>query len=304
VVARDVVVIGAGIAGLSAALECFDVQLDVLVFESAGRVAGQISEIPHDVRNVVTSAQGNAALLEAVTRSSARLADRLVLGTPVAEVDLDRGVVVAGGVRYETATVVIATGSRRRELDLAPDAALGGDVTYLLEPHFDRFAGQSVAVVGGGDSAVLDALALARGGSPVTLVHRGPALTARRDLVASVRDEPLVTELAGWGLLQLVGPDRLHAIVVAHAESGERRTLEVARLVLKLGRAPSVELVRDQVDLGRRGGIAVDAGLRTSHARALAAGDVVEGAYERIAVAMGHGSLIARSVLGRLEGCH
>lgn len=296
-------VIGAGIAGLTAALECFDIQLDVLVLDRADRVGGQIDEIPHDVRNLAPSPDGNAQLLEAAARSSTRLADRLVLGTPVDGVDLEAGVVLAGPARHEAAAVVIATGSRRRELDLAPDGALGGDVTYLLEPQLDRFSGQRAVVVGGGDSAVLDALALAEHRSRVTLVHRGAALSARHDLVARLRAEPLVTELAGWSVERLVGPDRLRAVVVADASTGEHRPLEATRLVLKLGREPCVELVRGQVELGPRGGIAVDAELRTSHPRAFAAGDVVEGAYERIAAAMGQGSLVARSVLRHLERC-
>ena len=83
--------------------------------------------------------------------------------------------------------------------------------------------------------------------------------------------------------------------------TGEHRRLDVGGVVLKLGREPCVDLVRDQLDLGAHGGIAVDADLRTSDPRTFAAGDVVEGAYERIATAIGQGSLAARSILAYLE---
>jgi thioredoxin reductase (NADPH) len=302
VAARDVVVIGGGIAGVSAALECFDIQLDVLLIEAGPAPGGQVRDIPHDVRNVVALSNGTAGLLQAVADNSARLADRLVLGTPVTAIDLEQGKIAAGPALHEARMVVIATGSHRRELGLAPDGALGGDVTYLLEPHLDRFAGRPAIVVGGGDSAVLDALTLADTGSQVTLVHRGRGLTARRDLVSSLRSEQHITDLSGWAVEQLLGSGRLEGVVVADVETGEQRTLEGGALVLKLGREPQVDLVRGQVELGARGGIAADPELRTSHPRAVAAGDVVEGAYERIATAMGQGALAARTVLRQLDG--
>ena len=93
-----------------------------------------------------------------------------------------------------------------------------------------------MAVIGGGDSAVLDALELAEAGSPVTLVHRSPHLTARRDLVERVRSEGRITEMAGWTLDTLVGSDRLQGVEVSNRSTGEHRRLDVGGLVLKLGR--------------------------------------------------------------------
>ncbi len=298
---HDVVVIGAGAAGVSAAMECFDIQLDVVVLEAARTVGGQIGEIPHTVRNVAPAVEGNDALVEALARHAATLGDRLRLDQPVTGVDLTAGLVYAGTHRYRTRSVLVATGSRRRELDSAPDGSFGGDVTYLVEPHLARFAGLPMAVIGGGDSAVLDALDLAAAGSPVMLIHRSPDLTARQNLVERVRVEDRITEMAAWTLDDLVGSERLQGIDVSNPGSGEHRRIDVGGLVLKLGRQPCVGLVHDQLDLGSHGGITVDTDLRTSDARTFAAGDVVEGAYERIATAIGQGSLAARSILHYLE---
>jgi thioredoxin reductase len=298
---HDVVVIGAGAAGVSAAIECFDIQLDVVILEAASKVGGQIDQIPHAVRNVAPAPDGNDALVEALASHASILGDRLQLDRPVTRLDLDDGLVVAGTRRYRARSVLVATGSRRRELEKIPEGSFGGDVTYLVESHMARFVGRPMAVIGGGDSAVLDALALAEAGSPVTLLHRSLRLSARRDLVERVRSEERVTEMAGWTADRLVGFDRLVGVEVSHPGTGERRQLDVGGIVLKLGREPCVELVRDQLDLGAHGGIVVDDGLRTSHPRAFAAGDVVEGAYERIAIAIGQGSLAARSILDHLE---
>ena len=286
---------------MSAAIECYDIQLDVVVLEAAGKIGGQIDQIPHTVRNVAVAVEGNEALVDALVRHASILGDRLRLDQPVTRLDSAGGLVEAGPHRYRARSVLVATGSRRRELDNAPDGSFGGNVTYLVEPHLARFAGLPMAVFGGGDSAVLDALALADEGSPVTLVHRSPHLTARRDLLDRLRSQSLITEMAGWNLDRLIGSDDLRGVEVLNADTGERRQLDVNGVVLKLGREPCVDLVRDQLDLGAHGGITVDADLRTSDPCTFAAGDVVEGAYERIATAIGQGSLAARSILASLE---
>ncbi len=300
---HDVVVIGAGAAGVSAAIECFDIQLDVVVLEAASQVGGQIDQIPHTVRNVAVAMDGNDALVDALAHHASTLGDRLHLDQTVTRLDLATGLVDTGAHRYRTRSVLVATGSRRRELENAPDGSFGGDVTYLVEPHLARFAGLPMAVIGGGDSAVLDGLALAAAGSPVTLIHRSSDLTARRNLVERVGRESRITEMAGWTLDELVGSDRLRGVTLLNHQTGEHRRLDVGGLVLKLGREPRVDLVRDQLDLGTHGGIAVNADLRTSDPRTFAAGDVVDGAYERIATAIGHGSVAARSILACLESC-
>jgi thioredoxin reductase (NADPH) len=195
---------------------------------------------------------------------------------------------------------VIATGTGLRRLPAAVDGAFGGDVTYQLGSDLDRFAGRPVVVIGGGDNATLDALALARAGSPVTLVHRSDRLGSRPDLAAQFRNGPLVTELAGWELDEVSGDGRLEEVVLVRAATGERRSLKANGLVVKVGRAPRTELFRDQLEVDRSDAVVVDEALTTSRPGVFAAGDVVAGAYWRIATAIGQGSLAARSVLRHL----
>ena len=202
------------------------------------------------MRNVAPAPDGNDALVDALARHASILGDRLQLDQTVTRLDLAAGLVDAGTHRYRARSVLVATGSRRRELENAPDGSFGGDVTYLVEPHLARFAGRPMAVIGGGDSAVLDALELAAAGSPVTLIYRSPHLTARRDLVERVRAEGRITEMAGWALDMLVGSDHLEGVEVSNRSTGEHRRLDVGGVVLKLGREQRVDLVRDQLDLG------------------------------------------------------
>ena len=158
---RDVVIVGAGVAGVSCALECVDIQLDTAVFEAQGRPGGQVVEIPHAVRNVATGPpRDGSTLRDSLEDSAVILGDRLRLSHPVTGADLAERWIEVDGARIRARALVIATGTSHQQLPAAPDGAFGGDVTYLLEARPDRFVGRDVVVIGGGDSGTLDALEL------------------------------------------------------------------------------------------------------------------------------------------------
>ena len=245
------------------------------------------------------------ALRDSLEAAAAILGHRLRRSQPVTRIDVAGRRIDTGGASIRGRALVIATGSAHQQLAAAPDGAFGGDVTYLLEARPGRFVGRSVVVIGGGDSATLDALALVKeGASKVWLVHRSDALTARHDVVEQVRADRRIEQLAGWQLESLDGGAALEGATVVRRSDGERRHLAAGGVVVKIARVPRTELVQDQLELDRRGAIVVDRELRTSREGVFAAGDVVADAYARIAAAVGQGSLAARSVLRYLQGEH
>jgi thioredoxin reductase (NADPH) len=300
---HDVVVVGGGVAGVNCALECFDIQLDTILVEANATLGGQLPEIGHSVRNVAAGRFADGEdLRRSMLEAAEILGDRVLLSHPVAKADLTTREIDVDGEQLAGRAIVVATGTRRQYLEAAPDGAFGGDITYQVEPQLDRFAGRDVAVIGGGDSATLDALALAHRGSTVTLIHRSPELTARYDIVRGIQQDPRVEHLPGWELEAARGAERLERIVVVRRSTGERRELAVQGLVVKIARVPNTELFEGQLELDRSGAVVVDRDLRTSRPGVFAAGDVVADAYPRVAAALGHGSLAARSVLHYLEG--
>ena len=236
----------------------------------------------------------------AVERSAVILGDRARRSWPVDRVNVRERWVESAGRRLVADTLVIATGVGLRRLPAAADGAFGGDVTYQLGSDLDRFAGRPMVVIGGGDNATLDALALAQTKSPVTLVHRSERLASRPDIASQLRDDPRITELGGWELDTVVGDDRLDEVVLVRPATGERKSVKAGGLVVKIGKAPRTELVQDQLETDHSGAVVVDETLATSRPGVFAAGDVVAGAYWRIATAIGQGSLAARSVLRHL----
>jgi thioredoxin reductase len=181
------------------------------------------------------------------------------------------------------------------------DGAFGGDVTYQIESQPGRLAGRRVVVIGGGDSAALDALELATSGSSVMLVHRSP-LTARQDIVDKVVADPRVETVAGWQLEGVRGDDHLREVILVNPSTDDRRTLAAGGLVVKIARLPSTDLFGGVLELDRRGALVVDRDLRSSRPGVYAAGDITAGAYARVATAMGQGVLAARSLLRHLQG--
>lgn len=298
---HQVVIIGGGMAGVSCALECYDIQLDTILLEMQADLGGQVNEIPFHVRNVAAGVyDDDHPLPQAVERSAAILGDRARRSWPVDRIDLGQRWVESAGRRLAADAIVLATGVALRRLPAAVDGAFGGDVTYQLGSDLSRFAGRPVVVIGGGDNATLDALALAQVESPVTQVHRSERLGSRPDIASQLRDDPRITELAGWDLDAVHGDDRLQEVVLVRPDTGERRTVKAGGLVVRVGQAPRTELFRDQVEVDRSGAVVVDGTLATSRPGVFAAGDVVAGSYWRIATAIGQGSLAARSVLRHL----
>jgi thioredoxin reductase (NADPH) len=299
---HDVVIVGGGPAGVNAALECQDINLDVVLVETASTLGGQLIEISHSVRNVATGRYADGQALRAgLQRAAEPLGDHVRLQHAVTAVGLADGWIQAGGQRLYGRAVLIATGTTPQHLPVAMNGSFGGDVTYEVESEPDHFAGRPVVVVGGGDSATLDALFLASTASSVMLAHRSPELTARQDIIAQVRAEKRIEDLPGWEVESVAGGRRLESVTLVHAATGERRTVTAGGLVVKISRDPPTQLYRGQLDLDRRGFILADRELRTSCPGVFAAGDVVSGAYWRVSYALGQGSLVSRTILRYLQ---
>ena len=149
-------------------------------------VGGQITEIPFHVRNVAAGDYDDEHPMPlALERSAAILGDRARRSWPVDRIDLGERWVESAGRRLAADAIVIATGVGIRRLPAAADGAFGGDVTYQLGSDLAPISRPPVVVIGGGDNATLDALALAQSRVPVTLVHRAERLASRPDIAAS-----------------------------------------------------------------------------------------------------------------------
>ena len=181
---HDVIIIGAGPAGLSTAFWCDELGLDTLVLEQAERVGGQLHRVYNPINNYIgLKARNGEELLERFAADVDTADFDLWTQTSISSVDLKaRRISLASGEELQSIAIVIATGVRPRQLGVAGEKELAHKGMIESATRDRRLvAGQDVCVVGGGDAAVENALLLAEVCPTVTLVHRGKKLRARRE---------------------------------------------------------------------------------------------------------------------------
>jgi thioredoxin reductase (NADPH) len=309
----DAIVVGAGAAGLSAALWLRDFGLDALLIEESARPGGQLHEIHAAIPNYLATFGWDGARIADAALADARAAGLAILvGAGVTRIStsgrwVDRAGDAAGGAaRIRARALVLATGLRRRRLGVPGEVEfLGRGVSHSANRDRDRFARRSVVVVGGGTAAVEDALLCAEVGSEVTLVHRSVAFRARADFLKRARAHPRVRIVTNAVIEAIVGRDVVEAVEVRPRRGRESERIACAGVFVRIGWEPRSELVREQVRCDRAGYVRVGATGETSARWVFAAGDLCAPTCPSIANAVGQGAAVAWEIarrLGRVRG--
>ena len=302
--ARDVAVVGAGPAGLAAALYTGRARLSTLVLEK-GLPGGQIL-LTDWVENYPGFPDGVAPL--ELMRGFRRQAEAFgaVLETDEAlSIGGSGGAFVLKGAKgeYEARAVVVATGSAYRRLGVPGEERLTGrGVSYCATCDGAFFAGRDVAVVGGGDNALKEALFLTRFARTVTLVHRRAAFRGERIYQERVAAEPKIRVLTDTVVCCVEGESALESVTLRGAGGGATSSLPVAGLFVSIGTRPESGFVKGFLELDEWGRIKVGEGMRTSVPGVFAAGDIADACPKQIATAVGTGVQAALAVQDYLAG--
>ena len=283
---RKLIVVGAGLGGVSAALWARSLGFDVVVIESGPTAGGQLHLVHFHPLNLAGFVEGEGPAL------AARLAGQLA----EAGVDLRYGtpaVVLEAG-----ATAVRSAGGER--LEVPGDREFEGrGVSYSATQDRPRFAGEEIVVVGGGDAAFENALLLVDVGCKVTIVTRGRP-RARREFRERVAFEQRIEVLERTRVVAVEG-DRCVRAVRLEGTSGSF-ALETVGVVIKIGVLPNTEWCVTTLDHDAEGYLRVDAEFHTSHPRVWAAGDVTRPRVFGMAVAAGQGALAMADIRRVLDG--
>jgi thioredoxin reductase (NADPH) len=292
-----VIVIGSGPAGYTAAVYAARADLKPLVFEGAVTMGGALMNTT-EVENFPGFAEGvqGPDLMFAMRAQAERFGAELV-GDDVTAVDLTGEIkkVVASGVEYTAHTVILATGSKYKELGLPHEKRLSGHgVSWCATCDGFFFRDQDIAVVGGGDSAMEEATFLARFARTVTVIHRRDELRASKIMQQRAFDNPKISFLWDTEPIDIIGEDKLAGLVVRNVKTGEESKLDVTGLFVAIGHEPRSELLAGQVNLDAEGYVLVDSpSTRTNLAGVFACGDVVDHTYRQAITAAGTGCAAA-----------
>ncbi|GAB3957499.1 thioredoxin-disulfide reductase [Actinoallomurus acanthiterrae] len=294
---RNVIIIGSGPAGYSAAIYAARGDLRPLVFEGSVTAGGALMNTT-DVENFPGWPDGimGPDLMDNLRKQAERFGAELVTDD-VTEVDLAASpkVVKVGDDTYLAKTVVIATGSKYRELGLPTEKQLSGrGVSWCATCDGFFFRDKDIAVVGGGDSAMEEAIFLTRFARSVTVIHRRDKLRASKIMQDRAFGNEKIRFEWNSEVAEIVGDDKLTGVVLRDVDTGEQRKLELSGLFIAIGHDPRTELFADQLDLDEEGYLSVKA--PTTHTNipgVFGAGDVVDHRYRQAITAAGTGAAAA-----------
>ncbi len=295
---RSVVIIGSGPAGYTAAIYAARANLAPLVLEGSVTAGGALMNTT-EVENFPGFADGiqGPELMESLRRQAERFGAELLADDAIS-VDLTgpvKTVTAGNGASWRAQTVILAMGSKYRELGLPREKELSGHgVSWCATCDGFFFREQDIAIVGGGDSALEEALFLTRFARSVTLVHRRDALRASKIMQARAFAHEKIRFAWNSEVAALRGEDRLAGVQLRDTITGEERELDVTGLFVAIGHDPRSELVAGQVTRDENGYILVEArSTRTNLVGVFACGDVVDHIYRQAITAAGTGCAAA-----------
>lgn len=298
---RQVIIIGSGPAGYTAAIYAARANLKPLLIASSVEAGGELMKTT-EVENYpgfVDGIQGPELMtqmqLQAERFGTEVVLDDVVsldLGGPVKRVTLGNGDV------YEALTVIFATGSAYRKLGIADEDRMSGHgVSWCATCDGFFFRKKTIAVVGGGDSAMEEATFLTKFADKVYLIHRSDSLRASKVMQDRAHAHPKIEFIYNKTVEHIYGDALVTGIGFVDTVDGSETTLDVSGLFIAIGADPRTHLVHGQLDLTTFGTIAVDGrSSRTNLPGVFAAGDVIDPTYRQAVTAAGSGTVAALDV--------
>jgi thioredoxin reductase (NADPH) len=295
---REVIIIGSGPAGYTAAIYTARAGLNPLLIASSVEAGGELMKTT-EVENFPGFPDGlmGPDLMANFQAQAERFGTEILLDD-VVEVDLrgDVKIIKTGeGKTFEAKAVILATGAAYRELGLPREKELSGHgVSWCATCDGFFFRQKTIAVVGGGDSAMEEANFLTRFADKVYLIHRRDSFKASKIMQERALNNPKIEVIWNSAVAELKGEAKLEAVTLEDTVTGEKRELALDGLFIAIGNDPRVWLVEDQIELTPEKFIHVEGrSSKTSLPGVFAAGDVIDPTYRQAITAAGSGCVAA-----------
>ncbi|OGW82388.1 MAG: thioredoxin-disulfide reductase [Omnitrophica bacterium RIFCSPHIGHO2_02_FULL_51_18] len=309
---KELIIIGSGPAGFTAAIYASRANLRPLLFEGlvkGGQPGGQLM-LTTDVENYPGFPKGipGPEMMKLFREQAARFGTEL-LAKDVTGVDLSKKPfkVASDGKDYFAKTVIIATGASANWLGLPSEKALQGyGISACATCDGFFFKGKEVLVVGGGDSAVEEAAFLTKFAAKVTIVHRREALRASKIMQDRAKSNPKIDFIWDSAIEDIKDPaqKKVTAAVIKNLKTGQRSEKKCDGIFMALGHTPNSELFKGQIDLDAKGYIKVHDGTLTNIPGVFACGDVQDFKYRQAVTAAGTGCMAALDAERFIENAH
>ena len=306
---RDVIIVGSGPAGYTAAVYTARANLKPLLLAGSVTAGGELMNTT-DVENYPGFPDGimGRDLMENFEKQAARFGTEIQF-EDVTDLDLDgdvKTVTIGTGETFKARSIILSTGSAYRELGLPNEKRLSGHgVSWCATCDGFFFKDQDIAVIGGGDSAMEEALFLTKFAKSVTVVHRRDALRASKIMADRALAHEKINFVWNTGVEDVVGQDKVTGLRLKNLVDGTESELAVTGVFVAIGNDPRTDLVKGKLELTAEGTIAVDGRTsKTSVQGVFAAGDVIDPTYRQAITASGSGCVAALDVEHYLADFH
>jgi thioredoxin reductase (NADPH) len=291
---RDLVIVGSGPAGYTAAIYAARAQLSPVLYEGSVTAGGalmtttEVENFPGFVNGVM-----GPELMESMRKQAARFGTELITDD-IVEMDLTgeiKTVKDGSGNVVQARAVILATGSAYRHIGLANEDRLSGrGVSWCATCDGFFFRDQTIAVVGGGDSAVEEATFLTKFASKVVLIHRRDSLRASKIMAERALNNPKIEMLWNTEVVDILGENKVEALALKNTVTGELSQRDFTGLFVAIGHIPRSELIVGQIDCDNEGYVKVEGrSTRTNLSGVFACGDLVDHTYRQAITAAGSG---------------
>lgn len=300
----DTIIIGGGPAGLSAGLYAARSRMKTLIIERAkyggqATTTDELENYPGSIEDCTGTSLSQRMRKQAEEFGTEFLKDEVV----DVQLDGDIKTIKCRKGEYQAKTIIIATGATPRLGGFKNEIELRGKgVSYCATCDADFFTDLDIAVIGGGDSAITEAIYLAKFGETVTVIHRRDSLRAAKSLQEKAFNNPKIKFIWDSIPLEAKGEEILESLVIKNVKTGEETELPVNGCFVFVGYLPISELFKGKINMTERGDIITDEEMRTNIPGVFAAGDVREKSLRQVITAAADGAIAATNAEHYIEG--
>ena len=303
----DAIVIGAGPAGLTAGIYLSRAKVKTLILNE-GTVGGQMI-LTHEIANYPGVDSISGYQLSAIMRNQAKKFGCDIKANILVEtLNLDgdvKEVVLADGTRFTADAIILSPGGRSRTLGVKGEEKLKGKgISYCATCDGDFFTDKEIIVVGGGNSALEEAVSLTKYASKVTIVHQFDHLQAFDFAIEEARNHPKINFMMESTISDFHGNEKLEGVEITDLKTGNSQNHPIDGVFIFIGYVPNTEFLESKIDLNKWNEIVVDADMQTSIKGVFAAGDSIVKRYRQVTTAVADGTIAALAASKYIHELH